>query len=81
MSNLSKAVVTVLGKDCKGIIAQVSNVLWQYEVNILDISQTIVDGYFNMIMVVDITAPSCPFETLTDALNKLGSTLNLQIRI
>lgn len=81
MSTLSKAVVTVLGIDCKGIIARVSNVLWEHEVNILDISQTIVDGYFNMIMVVDITAPDCSFEGLTDSLNVLGEELKLQIRI
>ena len=81
MAVQSKAVVTVLGIDCKGIIARVSNALWKHEVNILDISQTIVDGYFNMIMVVDITAPDCSFEMLTDALNDLGRELKLQIRI
>lgn len=81
MNNISKAVVTVLGIDCKGIIAQVSQVLWQYEVNILDISQTITDGYFNMIMIVDITSPACSFDTLNSALQQLGQKLQLQIRI
>ncbi len=81
MNTVSKAVVTVLGIDCKGIIARVSNVLWQYSVNILDISQTIVDGYFNMIMIVDITAPSCSFDILNESLQKLGNDLHLQIRI
>ena len=81
MAALSKAVVTVLGIDSKGIIARVSNALWQHEVNILDISQTIVDGFFNMIMIVDITAPSCSFEQVSETLNRLGRDLNLQIRI
>ena len=81
MTALSKAVVTVLGIDCKGIIARVSNTLWKHEVNILDISQTIVDGYFNMIMIVDISAPDCPFDTLAGDLAELGRELNLQLRI
>ena len=81
MAALSKAVVTVLGIDSKGIIARVSNALWQHEVNILDISQTIVDGFFNMIMIVDITAPTCSFDRLNDSLQELGKKLNLQVRI
>ena len=72
MIPVSKAVVTVLGIDCKGIIAQVSNVLWQYNVNILDISQTIVDGYFNMMMVVDITVFEKSFADLADELSAVG---------
>ncbi|MBR1585025.1 MAG: ACT domain-containing protein [Clostridia bacterium] len=80
-ANLSKAVVTVLGFDRKGIIAKVSHVLFDRGINILDISQTIVDGYFNMVMVVDITEPTCPYAELQDDLNRLGKALGLQIRI
>ena len=51
MSGQSKAVVTVIGFDRKGIIARVSNVLYEAGINILEISQTIVDGFFNMVMI------------------------------
>ena len=81
MAAESKAVVTVLGFDRKGIIAGVSNVLFERGINILDISQTIVDGYFNMVMVVDLSEPTCPFDELQGALNDLGKELGLQIRI
>ena len=81
MANLSKAVVTVLGFDRKGIIAKVSHVLFDRGINILDISQTIVDGFFNMVMVVDLSEPTCPFDELQDALAALGQELGLQIRI
>ena len=81
MNAASKAVVTVLGFDRKGIIAKVSNVLFERGINILDISQTILDGYFNMVMVVDISEPTCPFDELQEDLNRLGKALGLQIRI
>ena len=81
MASASKAVVTVLGFDRKGIIAKVSNVLFERGINILDISQTILDGYFNMVMIVDISEPTCPFDELHEDLQKLGAELGLQVRI
>jgi ACT domain-containing protein len=72
----AKAIVTVLGLDRKGIIANVSRVLYEHDVNILDISD-----YFNMMMVVDVSAPNCAFEQLSTELESLGGRLNLQIRI
>ena len=81
MAVVSKAVVTVLGFDRKGIIAQVSTVLFERGVNILDISQTILDGYFSMVMIVDLSEPTCPFDELQGALNKVGEKLGLQVRI
>ena len=81
MAAVSKAVVTVLGFDRKGIIARVSDVLYQKGINILDISQTILDGYFNMVMIVDLSEPTCPFDELQASLNGLGKELGLQIRI
>ena len=81
MAAASKAVVTVLGFDRKGIIARVSTVLFERGINILDISQTIVDGFFNMVMVVDLSEPSCSFDELQDNLNRLGSEVGVQIRI
>ena len=81
MAGESKAVVTVLGFDRKGIIAQVSSVLCERGINILDISQTIIDGYFNMVMIVDLSEPTCPFDELQGDLNDLGKKLGLQVRI
>ena len=81
MTVQSKAVVTVLGFDRKGIIARVSHVLYERGINILDISQTIVDGFFNMVMVVDLSEPTCAFDALQADLNALGGELGLQIRI
>ena len=81
MTNTSKAVVTVIGFDRKGIIARVSNVLYESGINILEISQTIVDGFFNMVMIVDLSEPTCSFDELQDALNQLGQEVGVQIRI
>ena len=77
----AKAIVTVLGLDRKGIIAGVSRVLYEHNVNILDISQTVRSDYFNMMMVVDVSDPNCAFEQLSQELASLGGRLNLEIRI
>ena len=75
-----KAIVTVIGKDRVGIIASVCALMASHNVNILDIAQTVMDGYFNMTMLVDITAPDCRFSELSDDLNRLGEELGVQIR-
>jgi len=79
MEKKNTAVVTVVGKDTIGIIAKVSAVLSEHEVNILDISQTVLSGMFNMIMIVDISLSR--FAQLSEALEQLGIRLGLQIRI
>ena len=79
MDKKNTAVVTVVGKDTIGIIAKVSAVLSEHEVNILDISQTVLSGMFNMIMIVDISLSR--FAQLSEALEQLGILLGLQIRI
>ena len=76
-----KAIVTVVGKDQVGIIAGVCNALAQQNVNVLDISQTILNGYFTMMMVVDLTACKTPFEELSDALERFGGERHLSIRV
>jgi len=75
------AIVTVVGKDQIGIIAGVCNLLAEHQVNVLDISQTIMQGYFTMMMVVDTA--SCPdsFAVLRDSLNAYGEGRGLSIRI
>ena len=79
MEKKNTAVVTVVGNDTVGIIARVSEVLSQHESNILDISQTVLSGMFNMIMIVDISLSR--FAQLSDELHELGGELGLQIRI
>ncbi len=81
MEPISKAVVTVLGFDQKGIIARVSGRLYAHNINILDISQTVVSGYFNMIMLVDISSPDCSFSRIKEELTRVGSEIGVQIRI
>ena len=81
MNETKKAIVSVLGLDRKGIIARVSNVLYLNDANILDISQTVVSGYFSMTLVADISDPNCNFDSLSDELASLGDELAIQIRM
>ena len=74
-------IITVLGKDQVGIIAKVCIYLSENGVNILDISQTIVKGYFNMLMIADLEKCSRSFEELASGLKKVGEELNVDIRI
>lgn len=76
-----KAIVTVIGKDRVGIIARVCNLLADNNVNILDISQTILQEYFTMIMLVDVSAASVDFSALASSLEALGEDMGLSIRI
>ncbi len=76
----NKAIITVVGKDTVGIIARVCTYLADNNVNILDISQTIVQGYFNMMMVVDVASLVKPFEAVAGELNGLGDSIGVQIK-
>lgn len=78
---MKKAVITVLGNDRVGIIAKVCTFLSEGNINILDISQTIVGGYFDMVMVVDITETSKSFDEIADGLAALGEEMGLKIRV
>lgn len=75
---MKKAIITVVGKDTVGIIAKVCVFLAENNVNILDISQTIVDGYFNMMMVVDIS--NAEFDKLATGLKETGEGIGVIIR-
>ncbi len=79
MEKKNTAVVTVVGDDTIGIIARVSAVLARHDANILDISQTVLSGMFNMIMIVDISLSR--FVELEEELTQLGLEIGLQIRI
>ena len=75
------AIVTVVGQDRVGIIAAVCNRLAAKNVNILDISQTILQGSFTMVMAVDLSAAAAPFGELSASLAELGKEMGLSIRI
>lgn len=78
---MDKAVITVVGRDTVGIIAAVCTYLAQQNVNILDISQTIVQQYFNMMMIVDISKMKCTFGDLVDELDRIGrEKIGVEIR-
>ncbi len=77
---MDKAVITVVGKDTVGILARVCTYLAEKGVNILDISQTVVQDFFNMMMVVDVSASAVPFADLGAGLSRLGSGMGLEIR-
>ena len=76
-----KAIVTVVGKDQVGIIAAVCVKLAEYNVNVLDISQTVMQGYFTMMMVVDVTKCSVPLAELVVLMEEMGKEKGLSIRL
>ncbi|PLX29093.1 MAG: ACT domain-containing protein [Clostridiales bacterium] len=76
-----KVVITVIGEDKTGIIANVSKTLWENGVNILDISQTIMQEYFAMIMMADISGMEIPFGELKKKLEKVGDSIQMDIRV
>ncbi|MCM1494261.1 MAG: ACT domain-containing protein [Bacteroides sp.] len=78
---MSKAVITVVGKDTVGIIAKVCTYLANNQVNILDISQTIVQDYFNMMMIVDINHSLKEFKTLSEELVQIGEEIGVVIHL
>ena len=77
---MQKVIITVVGKDTVGIIAKTCTYLSNENVNILDISQTIVSGYFNMMMIVDISGMKDSFETLVAGLDELGIQIGVSIK-
>ena len=81
MGNKSRSIITVVGKDQVGIIARVCVLLAENNVNILDISQTIVDGYFNMMMIADTENMKVEFKALSEALEALGSEIGVIIKL
>ena len=76
-----KAIVTVVGKDQVGIIAMVCVKLAEYNVNVLDISQTVMQGYFTMMMVVEISQCSVPLDEFVCLMAELGQSRGLSIRV
>lgn len=77
---MKKTIITVVGKDTVGIIARVCTYLADNQINILDISQTIVQGFFNMMMIVDMNRTTKDFGQVVDELAKLGEEIGVDIK-
>lgn len=75
-----KGIITVLGKDRVGIIAEICTYLSRRQINILDISQTIVQGYFNMLMIVDLPERA-DFAQMAGELHDLGQGLGVEVKL
>ena len=77
---MKKTVITVVGKDCVGIIAKVCTYLAENQINILDISQTIVQGYFNMMMIVDANQSDKDIVAIVQDLEEIGKEIGVIIK-
>ena len=77
---MKKTIITVVGKDTVGIIARVCTYLADNQINILDISQTIVQGYFNMMMIVDTNLTQKDFGVIVKELEQLGENIGVIIK-
>lgn len=76
----NKTIITVVGKDTVGIIAKVCTYLANNSINVLDISQTIVQGFFNMMMIVDLNTSSKPFAECASELEQIGEEIGVAIK-
>ncbi len=77
---MNKIIITVVGKDTVGVVAKTTSYLAKSNLNILDISQTVVGGYFNMMLIADATKSEKPFDRIGLELAKLGNDMGLRIR-
>ena len=77
---MKKCIITVVGKDTVGIIAKVCTYLSENGINILDISQTVVSDYFNMMMIVDLSKSSKEFADLSNDLENVGQDLGVSVK-
>ncbi len=81
MQQVQKVIITVVGKDCVGIMAKVCTYLADHRININDISQTIVSGYFNMMMIADMSDSTLDFESVEEGLEKIGEEIGVRIKL
>lgn len=76
-----RIVVTIVGKDRVGIIARVSNVLAEHNINILNINQNIMDGFFNMVLIANMENADLQLDRLKEVFNTLGEELGVEARV
>jgi ACT domain-containing protein len=77
---MNRTIITVVGKDTVGIIAKVCTYMADHQINILDISQTIIQGFFNMMMIVDTSKMTIDYVTMTEEIIRLGEDTGVQIK-
>ena len=77
---MNRTIITVVGKDTVGIIAKVCTYMADHQINILDISQTIIQGFFNMMMIVDTSKMTIDYVTMTEEITRLGEDTGVQIK-
>ena len=77
---MNRTIITVVGKDTVGIIAKVCTYMADHQINILDISQTIIQGFFNMMMIVDTSKMTIDYATMIDEITRLGEQTGVQIK-
>lgn len=77
---MNRTIITVVGKDTIGIIAKVCTYMADNQINILDISQTIIQGFFNMMMIVDTSKMTIEYVTMTEEITRLGEDTGVQIK-
>ena len=77
---MNRTIITVVGKDTIGIIAKVCTYMADNQINILDISQTIIQGIFNMMMIVDTSKMTIDYVTMTEEITRLGEDTGVQIK-
>ena len=77
---MQRIVITVVGKDTVGIIARITTYLAEANINILDLNQSILQGFFNMVLIADVAACSIPFDRVQDELAALGVRMGLDIK-
>ncbi|MCC8060204.1 MAG: ACT domain-containing protein [Clostridiales bacterium] len=77
---MNKIIITVVGKDTVGIIARVCTYLAEHQVNVLDISQTIVQEYFNMMMIADINNATVGFDEISESLRHIGEEIGVAVK-
>ena len=77
---MNRTIITVVGKDTVGIIAKICTYMADNQINILDISRTIVQGYFNMMMIVDTSKMTVDYATMTDEIVMIGEKTGVQVK-
>ena len=77
---MNRTIITVVGKDTVGIIAKVCTYMADHQINILDISQTIIQGFFNMMMIVDTSKMTIDYATMIEEITRLGEDTGVQIK-
>ena len=77
---MNRTIITVVGKDTVGIIAKVCTYMADHQINILDISQTIIQGFFNMMMIVDTSKMTIDYANMVEEITRLGEDTGVQIK-